>query len=234
MEDISREVLCSKAVLTLQEAAIYTGYALRYLQKLAASGQIPHGKPNGKSIFFDRKVLENWLLGKGVTVKVYTGEPWAKEDIDDLVRWVCAKYGHGINPERAIAEVANLPSGNSLQPDAALDYLYEHYRLEFLRREELDFDKGILREEKARRSALGLPLFWDDWSEDIPGIFIDLGIHDRIDEFYDTPTSHSVDGAYKWISKKVRDGKVSPAELKRQVEAIRAKETKDHRRVFGW
>lgn len=234
MDNITPEVLYSKAVLTLQEAAIYTGYSPRYLQKLAASGQIPHGKPNGKSIFFDRKVLEAWLLGKGAPIKTYTGEPWAKEDIDDLVRWVCAKYGLDINPEKVITEIANFPKGNNLQPDAAIDYLLENCRIEFAEREDLDKDKSILRQEKARRSALGLPLFWNDWSDDIPGIFIDLQVYDRIGEFYDTLTPHSIDGTYEWISKNIYGGEVSPTALKQQVEDLRAKNAEDHRRVFGW
>lgn len=233
MDNITPEVLYSKAVLTLQEAAIYTGYSPRYLQKLAASGQIPHGKPNGKSIFFDRKVLEAWLLGKGTPAKTYAGEPWTKEDIDDLIKWVCAKYSIDINPEKAITEVANFSRGNNLQPDAALDYLFEHYKPEFTEREDLDKDKSILREEKARRAALGLPLFWNDWTEETTRIFLDLGIRGE-KEFYDTLTSHTVDGTYEWISKNIYDGRVSPAELKKQVEDFRAKNAEDHRRFFGW
>lgn len=53
----------SKRVLTFDEAVEFTGYARSYLYKLTSSGVIPHSKPNGKRIFFDREKLEAWLLG---------------------------------------------------------------------------------------------------------------------------------------------------------------------------
>jgi excisionase family DNA binding protein len=52
----------SKKVLTFDEVVFYTGYSRSYLQKLTSGGIIPHSKPNGKAIFFDREKLEEWLL----------------------------------------------------------------------------------------------------------------------------------------------------------------------------
>lgn len=57
MENIS-----TKKVLSLEEAAEYSGYKKSYLQKLTSGGVISHSKPNGKSIFFNREELEAWLL----------------------------------------------------------------------------------------------------------------------------------------------------------------------------
>ena len=51
-----------KKVLTLDEAIIYTGYKKSYFYKLLSAGIIPHSKPNGKNVFFDREKLEQWLL----------------------------------------------------------------------------------------------------------------------------------------------------------------------------
>lgn len=51
-----------KNVLTFDEAVSYTGYKRSYIYKLTYAGIIPHSKPNGKSIFFDREKLEEWLL----------------------------------------------------------------------------------------------------------------------------------------------------------------------------
>ncbi len=51
-----------KAVLNLSEVAEYTGLSKSYLYKLTSSCKIPHYKPNGKYIFFDRKEVEDWLL----------------------------------------------------------------------------------------------------------------------------------------------------------------------------
>lgn len=52
----------TKAVLTFQEAVEYTGLSASYIYKLTSTRQIPHSKPHGKMIFFDRQELENWLL----------------------------------------------------------------------------------------------------------------------------------------------------------------------------
>lgn len=61
-----------KKVLTLNEAIEYTGYKKSYFYKLVSAGIIPHSKPNGKSLFFDREKLEDWMLGnpkKGIAEK---------------------------------------------------------------------------------------------------------------------------------------------------------------------
>ena len=51
-----------KEVLTFDEACDYTGISRSYLYKLTASGKIPHSKPNGKMIFFDKDEIVRWLL----------------------------------------------------------------------------------------------------------------------------------------------------------------------------
>lgn len=53
--------ICHKEVLTLDEAAQYTGMKKSYLYKLTAAKAIPHYKPNGKNCFFRRTELEDWL-----------------------------------------------------------------------------------------------------------------------------------------------------------------------------
>lgn len=52
----------NKEVLTLDEACQYTGISRAYMYKLTASEKIPHSKPSGKMIYFDRKRLDSWLL----------------------------------------------------------------------------------------------------------------------------------------------------------------------------
>lgn len=56
------EAVNNKRVLTFDEALEYTGYKRSYFYKLTYAGIIPHSKPNGKAIFFDREKLEEWLL----------------------------------------------------------------------------------------------------------------------------------------------------------------------------
>ena len=62
LERIEKSVLLSKNVLTFEEAVMFTGLAKSYLYKLTASGKIPHYKPSGKLIYFDRSELEGWML----------------------------------------------------------------------------------------------------------------------------------------------------------------------------
>lgn len=61
--------LCQKEVLTLDEAAQYTGMKKSYLYKLTASRAIPHYKPNGKNCFFRRTELENWLTSNPIATE---------------------------------------------------------------------------------------------------------------------------------------------------------------------
>lgn len=54
-------LLAAKAVLTIADAALLTGLSKSHLYKLTCTHQIPHYKPNGKLLYFDRKDLENWM-----------------------------------------------------------------------------------------------------------------------------------------------------------------------------
>ena len=51
-----------KKVLTVSEACEYLGYKKSYLFKLTSGGIIPFSKPNGKTIFFEKAKLEEWML----------------------------------------------------------------------------------------------------------------------------------------------------------------------------
>ncbi|MDO7172054.1 helix-turn-helix domain-containing protein [Mariniflexile sp. AS56] len=62
LDRLEKLLIGSKEVLTFDEASDYTGISRSYLYKLTASGRIPHSKPNGKMLFFEKKKLEDWLL----------------------------------------------------------------------------------------------------------------------------------------------------------------------------
>lgn len=49
-------------MLTIDEVASYSGLAKSYLYKLTSAGIIPHYKPNGKNIFFNKSEVDDWLL----------------------------------------------------------------------------------------------------------------------------------------------------------------------------
>ncbi|OJV76759.1 MAG: DNA-binding protein [Bacteroidia bacterium 44-10] len=54
-------LLSAKNVLTFDDVALLTGYSKSHLYKLTCCGKIPHYKPAGKRLFFDKKELEDWL-----------------------------------------------------------------------------------------------------------------------------------------------------------------------------
>mgnify|MGYP003670874094 CR=1 FL=1 len=65
LDRIERLLAANKEVLTFEETCDYTGISRSYLYKLTASGNIPHSKPNGKLIFFEKAKLNTWLLQIG-------------------------------------------------------------------------------------------------------------------------------------------------------------------------
>lgn len=80
---IERSVLLTqKAVLTLDEAVIYTGLKKSYLYKLTSMKAIPHYKPVGKNCFFRRTELEDWLTANPIATSA---------DINAAVQAYCMK-----------------------------------------------------------------------------------------------------------------------------------------------
>ena len=47
--------------LTLQEAAEFLDFSRSYLYRLTSQGRVPHYKPEGKRVYFDRAELVNWI-----------------------------------------------------------------------------------------------------------------------------------------------------------------------------
>lgn len=63
-------VLCQKEVLTLEEAAQYSGLKRNYLYKLTSTRVLPHSKPGGKNIFIRRADLEEWMMSSPVATEM--------------------------------------------------------------------------------------------------------------------------------------------------------------------
>lgn len=51
-----------KEVLTTAEASAYLGLSESYIYKLTSTKQIPHYKPNGMLVYFNRKELCEWAM----------------------------------------------------------------------------------------------------------------------------------------------------------------------------
>ena len=63
---LEQSIWLTKNVLTSKEAAEYLGIAESYLYKLTSQKAIPHSKPNGGMLRFDRKELELWAMNNPV------------------------------------------------------------------------------------------------------------------------------------------------------------------------
>lgn len=55
-------LLAAKNVLTVEDAAILLGLSPSTIYRWTMSKIIPHYKPNGKLVFFNKKELEDWMM----------------------------------------------------------------------------------------------------------------------------------------------------------------------------
>ena len=69
LDKIEKLLLFKKKVLNISEVSDITGYSKSYLYKLTHLKDIPHSKPKGKLVFFDREKIETWMLQNEVKTK---------------------------------------------------------------------------------------------------------------------------------------------------------------------
>lgn len=55
-------LLGAKQVLTMDDVVLLTGLKKSHLYRLTSSKEIPHYKPNGKCVYFNKKEIEEWCL----------------------------------------------------------------------------------------------------------------------------------------------------------------------------
>jgi len=58
---ITKTELGRKQILTIDEAAAFTGLKKSYLYRKTSNGEIPYFKPGGKKIYFDKKDIIDYL-----------------------------------------------------------------------------------------------------------------------------------------------------------------------------
>lgn len=61
IEELEALVYATKNVLSFDEASKYLNLSKSYLYKLTSAQQIPHYKPQGKMIYFEKDALDAWL-----------------------------------------------------------------------------------------------------------------------------------------------------------------------------
>ncbi|MDD3322917.1 MAG: helix-turn-helix domain-containing protein [Paludibacter sp.] len=59
----------TKKILSFDEACQYTGISKSFLYKLTSARKIEYSKPTGKLIFFEREILDNFLLSNKITTQ---------------------------------------------------------------------------------------------------------------------------------------------------------------------
>ena len=59
----------NKEIITSTEAAEYMGVSMSFLYKLTRLRQIPHYKPTGKLMYFNRIDLENWMQSNRIATE---------------------------------------------------------------------------------------------------------------------------------------------------------------------
>jgi excisionase family DNA binding protein len=63
LERLERATLLNKAVLDVKEAAMLTGYSVKYMRLLIAQHEVPYYR-RGNRLFFNRSELEDWMLNE--------------------------------------------------------------------------------------------------------------------------------------------------------------------------
>lgn len=51
-----------KQILTVEDLINYTGFSRSYIYKLVHKNILPYSKPNGKTLFFQKNEIDEWLL----------------------------------------------------------------------------------------------------------------------------------------------------------------------------
>jgi len=71
---IEGQLYASKGMLTSQEAADFMGISISMLYKMTSRLEIPHYKPRGKMVYFDKQELEDWMRKNHFTSRFITQE----------------------------------------------------------------------------------------------------------------------------------------------------------------
>ncbi len=69
LERIERATLAQKKVLNFEEFCIYLGISESHGYKMTSARKVEYSQPNGKMIYFDREVVDKYLLSNTVKTK---------------------------------------------------------------------------------------------------------------------------------------------------------------------
>jgi excisionase family DNA binding protein len=66
---LEEQLYILKKIFSFDEASRFLNLSKSYLYQLTSKGLIPHYKPQGKMLYFERVELESWLLQNPVKTK---------------------------------------------------------------------------------------------------------------------------------------------------------------------
>ena len=69
LKKIENSMYITKEMLTTTEVAEYLGVSQSQIYKLTMNMEIPHYKPKGKTIYFDRKEIVRWMRSNRFSVE---------------------------------------------------------------------------------------------------------------------------------------------------------------------
>lgn len=52
----------TKQIFTVEDVVNYTGFSRSYVYKLVHNNILPYSKPNNRTLFFNKKEIDDWLL----------------------------------------------------------------------------------------------------------------------------------------------------------------------------
>ena len=67
--ELEKMLFLTKDVLSFDEASIFLNLSKSYLYKLTSGNLIPHYKPQGKMLYFEKTELEAWLRQNPIKTK---------------------------------------------------------------------------------------------------------------------------------------------------------------------
>jgi len=71
---IEQQMFMNKNILSFEEASVFLNLSKSYLYKLTSGGLIPHYKPQGKMLYFEKEQLEKWLRQNPVKTQIQIAE----------------------------------------------------------------------------------------------------------------------------------------------------------------
>ena len=111
--ELENLVLHSKNVLSFEEASRFLNLSKSYLYKLTSGNLIPHYKPQGKMLYFEKTELEAWLRQNPIRTQAQTEAgvekaadkaqvPVSRQQAQDAAQEIRYIYKHDTKPEYTI------------------------------------------------------------------------------------------------------------------------------------